>query len=279
LEGLRHMRRGWVHLIPFVVFGTLLAACGANRQAEQVFTATMEVTVAQDTPTQPPTLTASPTVTSTATPEPTATPTQAPRISVSENTNCREGPAVNYLFQGVLEVGDSAEVLARGSEPDYWYIVNPQKPGEGCWLWGEYGQVEGDVEALPVYTPQPSPTPAVGFEVSVKSFESCGSTFYVVFGVKNNGGTRLWSGYVKVENTDTHEVLYNSPERHPFAELVQPVCPPGHGNELWPGETRYIHAPLSSVISGDNALGTITLCDADWEGGTCVTQYSYFQLP
>jgi hypothetical protein len=119
----------------------------------------------------------------------------------------------------------------------------------------------------------------VGFEVSVKSFESCGSTFYVVFGVKNTGGKRIWSGYVTVEDIDSHTTLYKATERHPFAELVTPVCPPGHGNELWPGETRYVHAPLSSVVSGDNALGTITLCTADFQGGTCVTQYSYFQLP
>ena len=122
-------------------------------------------------------------------------------------------------------------------------------------------------------------TPAVGFEVSIKSFESCGSTFYVVFAVKNTGGDRIWSGYVTVEDLDTHKTLYKATERHPFAATVLPVCPPDHGNELWPGETRYVHAPLSEHISGNTALGTITLCTADWQGGTCVTEYSYFEIP
>jgi hypothetical protein len=271
------MRSGSVILISLGFSAVLLSACGT---AEQPSTATvMAVTEPATETLPPPTPTASPTGTSTATAEPTATATQVPRISVSENTNCRQGPATSYLFEGVLAVGDSAEVLARGDVPDYWYIANPQKPGEGCWLWGEYAQIDGNTDALPVFTPMPSPTPAVGFEVSVKSFQSCGDIFYVVFGVQNTGGQRIWSGYVTVEDLDTHEILYKAAERHPFADLVKPVCPPGHGNELWPGETRYVHAPLSPVVSGDNALGTITLCTADWQGGTCLTQYSYFQLP
>jgi len=268
-----------VRYLPFVMVIPFLAACAGDSPAPSATPTAQEAAPTATATELPPTTAASPTATSTATPQPTATPTLAPRISVSENTNCRQGPATNYLFEGVLEVGETAAVIGRNESSDYWYIDNPQKPGEGCWLWGEYAQVEGDAGILPVFTPQPSPTPAVGFEVSVKSFESCGSTFYVVFGVKNTGGERIWSGYVRVEDLDTHEILYNAAERHPFADLVQPVCPPGHGNELWPGETRYVHAPLSPVIHGSNALGTITLCTADWEGGTCVTQYSYFQLP
>jgi hypothetical protein len=211
--------------------------------------------------------------------EPTSTPTPVPRISVSENTNCRSGPGVDYPSQGVLEVGRIAEALAQGAEPGYWYVTGPDLPEDGCWVWGEFAQVEGSVDGLPVFTPAPSPTPHVGFDLFLKGFTNCGSTDYVVFAVKNVGGRRFWSGYVQVENYTTHEVLYSGRRRHPFADAVQPVCPPGHGNELWPGETRYIHAAISPVDSGSTAIGTITLCTADHQGGDCETEYSYFELP
>ena len=218
-------------------------------------------------------------VTPTSTPEPSPTATHAPRISVSENTNCRSGPGVEYVFQGVLEVGEVAEVIGRSSEPGYWYVTSEDLPEDGCWLLGEFAQVEGETETLPVYTPAPSPTPEVGFHVYLKSFEDCGYTFYVVFAIKNVGGQRIWSGYVEVQDLATRETLYKARERHPFAATVLPACPPDHGNELWPGETRYIHAPISDVKSGSAAIGIITLCTADHQGGTCLTEYEYFNLP
>jgi len=219
------------------------------------------------------------TITPTSTLEKSPTPTQAPRISVSENTHCRSGPAVEYPSQGVLEVGEVAKVIGRSPEPGYWFVTSAELPKDGCWLWGEFAQVEGEVEPLPVYTPAPSPTPAVGFDVFLKSFESCGDTFYVVFAVKNVGGQRFWSGYVEVQDFATREKLHESTERHPFAATVLPVCPPDHGNELWPGETRYIHAPIPGDRSGSTAIGIITLCTADYQGGWCMTEYSYFNLP
>ncbi|HET7010753.1 MAG TPA: hypothetical protein VFI11_08265, partial [Anaerolineales bacterium] len=158
-------------------------------------------------------------------------------------------------------------------------VTGENLPAEGCWLLGEFAQVEGDVEPLPVFTPAPSPTPRVGFRVSVRSFESCGSTYYVVFAVRNVGGQRIWSGYVEVQYLSTRATLYYGRERHPFAATVLPVCPPDHGNELWPGELRYIHAPVSDHKSGSNGIGIITLCTADHQGGTCLTEYSYFEFP
>jgi hypothetical protein len=227
----------------------------------------------------PPSPTTTLTATPTSTPEPTSTSTQVPRISVSENTNCRSGPGVDYPSRGVLRIGEVAEALGQGTEPGYWFVTGPALPQDGCWVWGEFAQVEGEVAALPVFTPAPSPTPQVGFDVTLRSFENCGSTFYVVFAVKNVGGRRIWSGYVDVQNYTTGETLYSARRRHPFADTVLPVCPPGHGNELWPGETRYLHAPLDPVDSGSTAIATIILCTADHQGGDCETEYSYFELP
>ena len=254
----------------------LLGACARTPDSPGQPAPTFPAEVATGT-IAPPTALATSTPTSTL--ENSPTPTLAPRISVTTNTHCRSGPAQEYPSLGVLEVGQTAEVLARGPEPGFWYIAGDQLPEGGCWLWGEFAQVDGAVEPLPVFTPAPSPTPAVGFDLYLKSFENCGDTFYVVFAVKNVGGKRYWSGYVEVQDFATRQYLHQRRERHPFAATVLPVCPPDHGNELWPGETRYIHAPLSKVKSGSTAIGIITLCTADYQGEYCQTEYSYFELP
>ena len=273
--------RRWTILYS-LIFGILITSCSQSGSSDQLpmgEQATESIQVLSTSTRVPPSSTASPEPTVTGTSEPTPSPTLAPRLSVSQNSNCRAGPATNYLYQGVLLQGEYADVLAKSTESDYWYITSSQLPEEGCWLWGEFAQVEGDIEALPVYTPEPSPMPAVGFEVYLKSFQECGSTQYVVFAVKNVGGARIWSGYIEVQDWVTGKTLYKERERHPFAASVLPVCPPGHGNELWPGEVRYIHAPISPVEQGHTAVGIITLCTADHQGGTCPTEYSYFELP
>jgi hypothetical protein len=186
---------------------------------------------------------------------------------------------VEYLFKGVLAVGEYAEVMARSSDSEFLYITNPDIPDEACWMWSEFAQVEGNLEAIPIITPAPSPTPLAGFEVYVKSFVECPYAKQIVFAVRNAGSQRIWSGYVEVQDLGTRGTLYSARERHPFADTVEPACPPGHGNELWPGETRFIHVPVSLDKADIEGFAIITLCTEDHQGGTCMTEYSYFVLP
>lgn len=101
-------------------------------------------------------------------PSPLATATLAktptppvPMLSVSLNTNCRTGPGRSYDYRGALLIGEAQEIVARSSVPNYWYITNPDRPGEFCYLWGEYATVVGNTEPLPEFTPLPSPTPTL----------------------------------------------------------------------------------------------------------------------
>jgi hypothetical protein len=222
---------------------------------------------------QQPTATQEPTIM----PEPTQIP---PVVRVSENTNCRSGPDRTFAFLGVLSVGEQADVVAKSGEGDYWYITNPDDPKGFCWLWGEYATIEGEMDALPVVTPAPTPTPYVGFDVWFHGFEPCGGHQTAIFKIRNGGAVRLWSGWVAVYAMDPLDDLYGpARERHPFADNPLPACPPGHGNELYPGEVRYIHAPLDSHAHGRNAYAEITLCSADHGGGDCVTKIGYFYIP
>lgn len=226
----------------------------------------------------PPPPSSTPTAAPTATATQTATPAP-PHISVAQNTNCRTGPAVNYDYRGALLVGQTAEVVARSTVPDYWYITNPDRPGEFCWLWGEFATVYGDPSGLPAFTPQPSPTPSMDFDLLLHSFRPCGSDIHIVFTIQNTGGSVFQTGHIYVQNLTTLTDVYGPLlDRHPFAPGASD-CPPGHGNRLDPRTTAYIIAPISSMPSGDSGRGTIKLCTGDYLAGDCITMTIDFKFP
>ncbi len=79
-------------------------------------------------------------------------------VTVSVDTNCRTGPGKIYDRVGGLLVGETAEVVGKSSEGNYWIIENPDAAGI-CWLWGYYATVVGSTKHLAIHTPPPTPTP------------------------------------------------------------------------------------------------------------------------
>ena len=93
---------------------------------------------------------------------PTRTPTTrtgAPVVSVSMDTNCRTGPGASYPSVGSLMTGETAEVVGRSPNGDFWIIKNLDNIGTTCWLWGLHATVTGDTSNLPVIQPPPLPSP------------------------------------------------------------------------------------------------------------------------
>jgi hypothetical protein len=80
-------------------------------------------------------------------------------MTVSVDTNCRSGPGLTYEYLGALMTYEEAVVLARGSEPGFWVIENPDNPGTECWVGEQYASIQGDTSGLPVRTPPPTATP------------------------------------------------------------------------------------------------------------------------
>jgi len=95
------------------------------------------------------------------TPEPTAT-LGPPMLSVSLDTNCRFGPGEVYDYLGAIVVGEEALVTGKLADESFWYIENPDAPPPHCWVWGMYASISGDKSGIPVLTPPPTPTPALG---------------------------------------------------------------------------------------------------------------------
>lgn len=210
---------------------------------------------------------------------PTATQTSEPlRVGVTVNTNCRSGPAANYDYRAVLLAGETAEVLASSTVEHYWLIENPDLPGESCWLWDEYAELQGDPSGLPRYTPEPSPTPALDFVLFVNSIRECGSDRYVHLTLQNTGGKAFVSGRITVVDLSDGGRLYGPlVDRHPFAAF--PGCPPDHGNYVGPGAAAYISIPIEFSASGHYARATIRACTHDYAGGDCVSKTIDFLIP
>ena len=223
-----------------------------------------------------PTPSASPTI------PPTATPTSTPEpvyINVSAPTNCRVGPGSRYERTGTLLIEETAEVIAKSATPNFWYIVNPDRPDEYCWLWGEYASVVGDDDVLPVFTPPPSPTPSPAFNMSLESFHSCGSTDYVVLKIHNPTKITYMTAQEHVVDLDTSKDLYGpSLDRHPFAPSPND-CPPGHENEIYPDHVAYIYIPLSGAKIGNGMRAIIMVCTGDFLRGDCWVQALDFKMP
>ncbi len=124
---------------------------------------TLAVGSTQTAAAAPPTATAEPEATAepSETPTVTATPTpEAPAAQLTENTNCRTGPLAIYDLIATYLTGKVLEITGRNAESEYWYVADPDVPGRECWLWGRYAQVSGNVAAVPVFTPPPTPTPS-----------------------------------------------------------------------------------------------------------------------
>jgi hypothetical protein len=93
---------------------------------------------------------------------PMVTPTSGPvTVTVSADTWCSKGPGTVYEKVFVFKVGQTAVVVGRDQNSQYWVIEKPDNPAVTCWLWGKYAIITGYADSVPVVTPPPSPTPPI----------------------------------------------------------------------------------------------------------------------
>jgi len=191
-------------------------------------------------------------------------------ISVTVDTNCRTGPGQVYDLVGGLMVGDTAEVLARDPSGNYWYIANPHGAGY-CWVWGQYATLVGDTNPLPVYTPMPTPTPIIDFDLSFIGIDRCSAMRYtrLKFG---NIGVLTWESF-KATITDLTTSDTSSPmEADEFTDAY--TCGTTTSvPKLGPGESAIIYTyGFDHDLPGHSLRADVTLCSQDGLVGTCVTR-------
>ncbi|HEX9389157.1 MAG TPA: hypothetical protein VF918_22720, partial [Anaerolineales bacterium] len=211
------------------------------------------------------------TATETPVPEPseTATP-EAPKAEVVRETNCRLGPAGNYDLVAKYQVGQMLEVTAKDLGAGYWFVQNPEKPEEQCYLLGQNIKISGDTSTLPKFTPQPSPTSAPYFNVSFKKFDSCKGEDFALFVVENTGSVPFRSAYIKVIDQKANksvEQALNAFDQIVGCVLAKNIAP------LNSGATGYVTSPsFKWTVNRDKLRAVIMLCTEKDLKGSCVTQ-------
>lgn len=129
-------------------------------------------------------------------------PPAPPVVTVTEQTNCRSGPGKGFEVLGVVDVGETAEIVGRSIYNDNWIIKLPENPAITCWLWAQYATVRGDASAVPTVIPPATPTSQPAAPASSNSDQAnlvpglfylnpgspaCGQTFTVGIDVTNAG--------------------------------------------------------------------------------------------
>ena len=263
-----------------IIGGLFISSCNmpSNRTAERTKQAEQSTTNAtatiELTPTQTEvafTETPAATATETPVPEPSATITPEPPIAeVVRETNCRVGPAGNYDLVATYQVGQMLEVVAKDLGAGYWFVGNPEKPEEQCYLLAQNITVSGDTSALPKFTPRPSPTAAPYFNATFKKFDTCEGEDFALFIIENLGSVPFRSAYIKVTDQKVNksvEQALNAFDLRVRCVLAKNIAP------LEQGATGYVTSPpFSWSATGNRLRAVIMLCTEKDLKGTCVTQ-------
>lgn len=218
------------------------------------------------------------------TPTPTLTPTleatptlENLKMSVSTDTNCRQGPGQVYDYLGGLQVGETAEPLARDPSGLYYYILNPDGSGY-CWVWGRYATFNRETNFLPVYTPPATPTPTPDFSLAFEAIEGCVDLNMVELAVTNTGMV-TWESYSMTMHNDTHgQSQTNSDNQFADTHACGAIIT---GQRIEPGQTQLIsNTPFMHFIpSGDTFTATVKMCSLDNLAGVCLTKTFSFVVP
>ncbi len=251
--------------------GTAVAkTMGAQTDLANIVAGTLAAMVT-DTPSVTPT---SPfTLTPSLTPSPTLTPTPPmPMVSVSIDTNCRTGPGKVYDMTGALLVGQTAEVVGRAADNQYWVIRDPKNPTNICWLWGYYATVTGNTAALPVFTPPPTPTPVPSFNFSYNFWGQGPGYLCFKFDVKNTGSV-TWESYAITLHNGAHATTATASSNE-FIGYDNWCISTGSQLDLTPGETGTASVKTSIAYNpaGETFDVTLKLCSENGLVGTCLSQ-------
>lgn len=275
------MRTSFRPLFYIGIIGTLvLASCNlpannATTEPSQTqtpsakITATIELT---DTPTEI-TPTETPAMTATETPpaEPSATDTPEPIMAkVNRVTNCRSGPAGNYDLVAQYQAGQMLQVVAKDLGNAYWFVQNPDKPEEQCYLLAQNVTISGDTSTLPQFTPLPSPTAAPDFKGTFKKFDTCRGDDFALFIVENLGSAPFRSAYIRLTDLKINRSVdqsVNAFDLYVGCTLAKNIAP------LNAGATGYLTSATFPWDARSHKLrAVLMLCTEKDLKGACVTK-------
>jgi hypothetical protein len=227
----------------------------------------------------PPTATVTIQPTSTFTPSVTLTPTlEKVTVTVSKNTNCRQGPDKFFDLVGIMKVGETAEAIGRNNAKTYWVIKLPANTAKTCWLWYEWATLTGNGDALPIIESPPTPTwsPRPDFTFNYLGLTPCSGIYYIRLQVTNTGNVP-WETF-RVTSEDTVTAVTTMAASNVFLDYNG--CAVLAGPEaLAPGDTNYAVGIAPAGYSGHNITVNLTLYTENNGGGTPMTGNFNMTMP
>lgn len=209
-----------------------------------------------------------------------------PTITSEMDTNCRAGPSQEYPVEGFLRVGQESHVHGLEPSGNWWYIENPGKPGEFCWVWEGSTQVSGVptglpvVEALPLPQAQAAPTPTTTpfkasppeppgnppaepeakFKIRFINIHPCDDHYTMVIEAQNTGEVDFEVAYLSWGSMVTGD-KWSSAQA---GILTDPYDCGADRLSLAPGERAYLHATITAdkyAVLPDRLFVEMEMCE------------------
>jgi hypothetical protein len=208
----------------------------------------------------------------------TATP-QDVWLTITQNSNCRSGPANYYLLITTFKTGDLVQAIGRNPLGDYYFVRNPSVAQGYCWVWEKYATISGDPGILPMFTPQPTPTPSItptrapAFSTSYDSLTSCSGKYALRIFVRNTGGVTWKSIRIDItDNTASKSFTHISNDFQAYSGCTAGVSQ----TDLAPSEegmvSNYNPGQFSYNPTGHDLSITVTLYSEDSYKGISLQQ-------
>ncbi len=77
-----------------------------------------------------------------------------------ENLRVRAAPSASSQQLGLLNKGDTVQVIGRTSASDWWQISLPSNPGTTGWILASFTDINGPVDSIPIVSPGVTSPPA-----------------------------------------------------------------------------------------------------------------------
>jgi hypothetical protein len=191
-------------------------------------------------------------------------------------TNCRNGPGKAYPIEGALLVGETAQVYGRDPTGNYWYIPNPDSPGDFCYVWDEYATFTGFTGSVQMFTPPPTPTPtrtptpSPDFGGSFEGLVWCTGSWWTEIALENTSSLTFRSIEFLLEDLELD--IEVADEADSFVD--RPDCSSSTSKvSLQPGKTLVVSSPsLDNDPDGHKMRAVITLCSETGLDGDCITK-------
>ena len=169
---------------------------------------------ATSTESSPPTSTPIPTET----PIPvTETPSIQPEITLTKNSNCRLGPALNYAVVDQIVSGRTFEVIGRNEENTWWQIVNDTN--RECWIINENAYPNSDFSNVQIGSAPELPGVPLSFAVVNQQCQPGAKKFEVTFTWTSGGGGE--KGYHIYRNSD--RIIELNAKKSNFRDVNAPI--------------------------------------------------------